>query len=70
VFSDVMTSLFFLRCRAPRCAVPQTLARKYETRPGFSVHMPDNNETVALEFEESRLVKIIGELVRAVLSFS
>ena len=43
----------------------QTLARKYETRPGFSVHMPDNMETVSLQFEESRAVKVIGHLVRA-----
>jgi hypothetical protein len=41
----------------------QALARKYETRVGFTVHMPDNSSPVVLQFEESRAVQVIGALV-------
>jgi hypothetical protein len=46
------------------CCATQALARKYETRAGFVVYMPENGETVVLPFEESRSIKVIGELVR------
>lgn len=42
------------------------LARRYDTKVGFSVHMPDNSIPVTLQFEESRSVQVIGALADAV----
>jgi hypothetical protein len=54
-----------------RCsnAAVKALARKYESNRSFGVHMPMNGELVTIEFEESRVVKAIGVLVRACLRF-
>ncbi len=41
-----------------------TLGRKYAAKPGFHVFMPANYETVSLMFQQERVVKILGTMVR------